>query len=273
VGLTARAREVRGFILVDIPQWWPVGLPVGKWHAVTKSGSRYYVESPLEVEPHRGPAISTLPSTNINPFENHDCDSYSAGEEVIVLGINFEPNRDLPLAIYHMTGERDGQDRRSASLVRGEMVTTDRQGDFSTSVRVEPSDPTGLYRVIAVTDLDVDQYPPMVFGNVACYEVEAPVTQWGLAGDLPLSGDFDRDGRIDDVAVYRPSTRTWYYDYDHDGDTDDKVEPWGVAGDLPLGGDFDRDGTIDDVAVYRPSAGAWYYDHDHSGATDEKIGP
>ncbi|MFQ6083176.1 MAG: hypothetical protein ACE5WD_07450 [Candidatus Aminicenantia bacterium] len=75
---------------------------------------------------------------------------------------------------------------------------------------------------------------------------------WGLRGDLPIAGDFDRDkgDRVfDDVGVFRPSTRMWYYDYDHNGTTDDRSGPWGQRGDIPIVGDFDRDCRADDVAV------------------------
>jgi hypothetical protein len=32
---------------------------------------------------------------------------------------------------------------------------------------------------------------------------------WGLAEDVPVSGDFDSDGRSD-IAVWRPSDGIWY---------------------------------------------------------------
>ncbi|MHC4808470.1 MAG: calcium-binding protein [Planctomycetota bacterium] len=91
-------------------------------------------------------------------------------------------------------------------------------------------------------------------------------------GDRPLAGDFDRDGRCDDVAVFRPTTRSWYYDYNHDGNTDDTFH-WAVAGDIPVAGDFDSDGRIDDVAVFRPGNRTWYYDYNHNGTTDDTSGP
>jgi len=91
-------------------------------------------------------------------------------------------------------------------------------------------------------------------------------------GDTPVTGDFDRDGRNDDVAVFRPTVGTWFYDFNHDGDTDAKSN-WAVPGDIPVAGDFDRDGRIDDVAVFRPGDRMWYFDYDRNGSTNKTSGP
>jgi hypothetical protein len=32
-------------------------------------------------------------------------------------------------------------------------------------------------------------------------------------GDQPIAGDFDRDGWNNDIGVFRPSERKWYYKY------------------------------------------------------------
>ena len=93
------------------------------------------------------------------------------------------------------------------------------------------------------------------------------------SGDMPLSGDFDRDGKVDDVAIYRSFTQHWYYDWDHNATNDETTEPWSLRGDRPVVGDFDRDGKIDDVAVFRPSNRMWYFDYDHDGDSDDTSGP
>ncbi|MEO6238458.1 MAG: FG-GAP-like repeat-containing protein [Vicinamibacterales bacterium] len=112
---------------------------------------------------------------------------------------------------------------------------------------------------------------------------------WGVAGDLPVPGDYDGDG-VREVAVFRRANGTWYInggativwgapgdipvpaDYDGNGTTDVAVfrpsagmfyirngasVAWGAAGDLPVVADYNGDGLAD-VAVYRPATGTWY---------------
>ncbi len=110
--------------------------------------------------------------------------------------------------------------------------------------------------------------PELLLADVAAGAVVLQST----GGDRPVSGDFDRDGRDDDVAVFRPTTGTWYYDYNHDGTTD-ATSAWAVPGDIPVAGDFDGDGQIDDVAVFRPGNRMWYFDYNHNGSTDRTSGP
>ncbi len=79
-------------------------------------------------------------------------------------------------------------------------------------------------------------------------------TQWGVDGDVPVSGDYDGDGRSD-LAVWRPGSGVWYLR--PSGTTGYTATSWGTSGDIPVPADYDGDGRTD-IAVWRPGSGVWY---------------
>jgi hypothetical protein len=88
--------------------------------------------------------------------------------------------------------------------------------------------------------------------------------QFGLAGDIPIAGDFSYgnppDGKTD-WAIWRPSDASWHW---LDSQTGSHWQStWGGQGDIPVAGDFDGDGKTD-LAIWRhakygsDAAGMWW---------------
>ncbi len=65
---------------------------------------------------------------------------------------------------------------------------------------------------------------------------------------LAVPGDLTGDGRAD-LAVFRPSTGTWYI-------KGQAPVVLGAAGDVPVPADYNGDG-LNEIAVYRPATGTW----------------
>src|SRR5205807_931926 len=83
--------------------------------------------------------------------------------------------------------------------------------------------------------------------------------------------DIDRDGKAD-LAVYRPSSGTWFILKSSTGYTTSSVYAWGASTDIPVPGDYDGDGKTD-VAVYRPSTGTWFVLNSSTGHTTSSVYP
>lgn len=76
---------------------------------------------------------------------------------------------------------------------------------------------------------------------------------FGIAGELPVTGDWDGNG-IDDVGIFRPSTKQWLLRLQNG--TTITLNAFGQNGDLPVAGDWNGDG-IDTIGIFRPTTNEW----------------
>jgi len=90
---------------------------------------------------------------------------------------------------------------------------------------------------------------------------------FGISGDIPVSGDWNLDGRTE-IGVFRPSTHQFYLDYNGNGVWNgaaiDRQYNFGIAGDIPVSGDWNADGTTE-IGVFRPSTHIFYLDYSGNG--------
>jgi hypothetical protein len=105
-------------------------------------------------------------------------------------------------------------------------------------------------------------------GDFEGCDADACVRVFGAPGDLPVTGDWNGDGKTK-IGVFRPALGEWLLDLDGDGQDEGKscageCIAFGAAGDLPVVGDWDGNG-VDKIGVFRPSTGEWFLDLNGDG--------
>lgn len=158
----------------------------------------------------------------------------SAQDEIVAVGTYSPPNQDTDFAVakYYV----DGPAAPSQFHSNGE-------GDFAV---FRPSD--GNWYALHILSSTFD------------------VIHWGQAGDVPVPGDYDKDG-FTDAAVFRNGN--WYIR--RSSDSGATIVQFGLPGDKPVQGDYDGDGFCD-IAVYRPSNGVWHLLRSRFGYTSLAFG-
>jgi hypothetical protein len=90
---------------------------------------------------------------------------------------------------------------------------------------------------------------------------------FGLTKDIPISGDWNGDGTTK-IGVFRPSTHTFYLDYNGNGTWNgnviDRQYNFGILGDTPVSGDWNADGRAE-IGVFRNSTHLFYLDYNGNG--------
>ncbi len=88
---------------------------------------------------------------------------------------------------------------------------------------------------------------------------------YGIAGDLPIVGNWDGDG-VETVGIYRNGA--FYLRNSNTAGNADQVFGYGIAGDLPVVGDWDGDG-VETVGIYRN--GAFYLRNSNTAGNADQV--
>lgn len=150
--------------------------------------------------------------------------------------------------VWHIAYSGAGFNAAKASLVTkgfGDRIQFGKPGDIPIPADYDGDGRTdlGVYREPSETEKS-GLWKVLIRSSSKNVEKEY---RFGRAGDIPISADFDCDGRSD-LMMYRPANKTWYL-Y-QDDNTSKPFAVWGLEGAEPLAADYDGDGCAD-MAFFR----------------------
>jgi hypothetical protein len=192
---------------------------------------------------------------------------------VIDEGGNFITVRFTPLSEgsgnYHITAASAAVDQGNSTDAPAVDIDGEARGaaiDIGADEMYEGTVPTGVVYGIAV------------FSNGTWYIDSNRNGAWdtgvdtqftfGSAGDTPVSGDWNGDGKFE-IGTYRDAL--WRVDYNGngiwDGTPTDKEYYHGFPGGIPVTGDWNGNG-ITKIGVYDPATAVWFIDYNGNGVWD-----
>jgi subtilisin-like proprotein convertase family protein len=148
--------------------------------------------------------------------------------------------------------------------------------DFDTDGQADPA----VFTIINVNGVGMGVFTILHNEVSATNTATIQSVAWGLAGDLPVSADYDGSGAAQ-VAVYRSTTGAWYIRSsgagNDQGTAAGKQEPaifvtTHVAGDVADQADYDGIGRLEE-AIYRPSTETFYIYNPNTKTTRSVVMP
>jgi len=165
-------------------------------------------------------------------------------------GANFYPNSVILI---------DGNPVADTNFVTEHSLTvklTLTQGLHTVRVK-NPSDGVGADKYSATWNLEVTPaskvgvFRPSTHTFYLKNGTTTTSINWGLSTDLPVTGDWNGDGRTE-VGAFRPFVHTFYLK-----DAKTTAINWGLSTDLPVTGDWNGNRRTE-VGVFRPSTHTFY---------------
>ncbi|MDD1701299.1 MAG: lectin like domain-containing protein [Methanoregula sp.] len=108
-----------------------------------------------------------------------------------------------------------------------------------------------------------EQNPVHTYLSGGKYTVSLTASSLGRSNTTTKTKYISVIGGNEGIAIFRPSTGYWYFDYNLKGVIDNSYR-YGGIGDQIIRGDWKGTGA-DGIAIFRPSTGYWYFDYNNDG--------